>query len=77
MRHFLNYIPHIEVDTIAHVVGHEEISVNDIIEIIVTVKTNRKSNFCSSTNYPFLKQEGWYMIASENNYIISLEHFIF
>ena len=43
----------------------------------MTVKTNRKSNFCSSSTYPFLKQEGWYMIASENNYIVSLEHFIF
>ena len=56
LKHYLDYIPEINLDTIVHVAGHEEITALDVIEVVVTAKSNRKSSFCSSTTYPFLKQ---------------------
>jgi hypothetical protein len=49
----------------------------DVFQIIIDVKANRKSSFCSSPTYPFLKVEGWYVIAVSNNSILFMEHFTF
>jgi hypothetical protein len=49
----------------------------DVFQIIIDVKANRKSSFCSSPTYPFLKVEGWYVIAVNNNSVLFMEHFTF
>jgi hypothetical protein len=41
----------------------EYIALGDSIEVMVMIKSNRKSSFCATHSYPFLKKEGWYMIA--------------
>lgn len=49
----------------------------DNIQVIVNLKSNRKSNFSNSMNYPFLKMEGWWIMVLDRNYVIALEHFSF
>jgi len=44
---------------------------------MMEAKSNRKSNFCAAHNYPFLKMEGWYLIATNGQGIVFLEHFSF
>jgi hypothetical protein len=49
----------------------------DNIEVIVNLKSNRKSNFCNAVHYPFLKMEGWWLMVTDRNYVVHLEHFGF
>lgn len=49
----------------------------DNIEVIVNLKSNRKSNFCNAIKYPFLKMEGWWIMATDRNYVFYLDHFSF
>ena len=65
------------MDVIVHTAGDKEITTNDILECIVTFKTNRTSSFCSAYSYPFLKVEGWYLIVSDGTTVLYLEHFNF
>lgn len=41
------------------------ISAGDVFQVIINLNANRKSNFCSSITYPFLKMEGWHLIISD------------
>lgn len=49
----------------------------DNIEVIVEMKSNRKSNFCNAVKYPFLKMEGWWLMVLDKNNVVYLEHFSF
>lgn len=49
----------------------------DNIEVIVNITASRKSNFCSAVRYPFLKMEGWWVMVTDRNYVVYLEHFGF
>ena len=49
----------------------------DNIEVIVEMKSNRKSNFCNAVKYPFLKMEGWWLLVLDKNNVVYLEHFSF
>lgn len=49
----------------------------DNIEVILNIKTNRKGNFCNAVKYPFLKMEGWWVLVTDRNYVVHLEHFTF
>jgi hypothetical protein len=42
------------------------IGAGDFFQVTITVKANRKSNFCSAPSYPFLKMEGWHIIVSDS-----------
>lgn len=42
------------------------IGAGDFFQLIITVKSNRTSNFCSASTYPFLKMEGWHIIVSDS-----------
>jgi hypothetical protein len=44
---------------------------------MLEAKASRKGNFCAAHNYPFLKNEGWYLIATNGEAIVFLEHFTF
>jgi hypothetical protein len=44
---------------------------------MIEAKSNRKSNFCAAPKYPFLKNEGWYLIATNGQALVFVEHFNF
>ena len=49
----------------------------DVLEVLVNIKSSRKSNFCTALKYPFLKMEGWYVIVTEGNHVVHFEHLNF
>lgn len=65
------------MDALVHTAGDKDITTMDNIEVIVNIKSNRKSNFCNAVRYPFLKMEGWWLMVSDKNYVIHLEQFSF
>ena len=74
----IGYIPRIEeLEILVHTAGDKDITTMDNIEVICKVKSNRKSNFCNAVKYPFLKMEGWWIMVSDKNYVVHLEHFNF
>lgn len=44
---------------------------------MIELKSQRIGSFCFSVSYPFLKQEGWYIIAVDNNTVLFMENFNF
>jgi len=53
------------------------IGAGDFFQIVVNLKSNRLSNFCSSVTYPYLKMESWHIIISDSNSIGILFHEFF
>ena len=47
------------------------------MEVIINIKSSRRSNFCTALKYPFLKVEGWYVIVTDGNSVVNMEHFSF
>lgn len=52
--------------------GDSEIAVFDAFKVMLEAKSNRKSNFCAAPSYPFLKNEGWYLIATNGQAVVFL-----
>lgn len=44
---------------------------------MIEAKSSRKSNFCAAHNYPYLKNEGWYLVVANGQSIVFFEHFNF
>ena len=44
---------------------------------MIEAKSNRKGNFCASSKYAFLKNEGWYLIVTNGQALVFVEHFNF
>jgi hypothetical protein len=49
----------------------------DNIELMIKIKSNRGSSYCSSHRYPFLKMEGWWLMVLDKNLVVHLEQFSF
>ena len=78
IKQVLDYIPKIEeIACLVHTAGDRDLTALDILEVIVDIKSDRKSNFCSALKYPFLKMEGWYVIVTDGNAVVFQEHFSF
>ena len=79
IRECLEYFPTLDVQCDFKVDEETHIGAGDFFQVVVTITTNRLSNFCSASNYPFLKMEGWHLILSDSNglVIIFYEFFSF
>lgn len=58
IKECLDYFPTVELNHSLKIEGQEEdckILANDGFQVILNIKTNRKSRYCQSNNYPFLK----------------------
>jgi hypothetical protein len=77
IRECLEYFPRIELQCDFKVDGESTIAAGDFFQVIVTISSNRLSNFCSAVTYPFLKMEGWHLIISEAGTLPILLHEVF
>jgi translocation protein SEC63 len=73
----LNFFPKVEINAFIKTEGDSEIAAYDAFKVMIEVKSNRKSNFCAAPKYPFLKNEGWYLIATTGQALVFVEHFNF
>ena len=73
----MNYYPRVESNAFIKTENDSEIAAFDALKVMIEAKSNRKSNFCSAPNYPFIKNEGWYLIVTNGQALVFVEHFNF